>query len=722
MSQGVLDYNTIHKHLKQLKFAQTSASGLASQLDEQTAVKYVSALRQDLISLTSNSANSVQFSSKILNEILVFTKTLDYVPKSDILFSLFDAQLFRSLFDLACLPDIPVEVLRGVLRICLTYLAGVLPKTRKQGMFRVLLGVLCEPIDGPVETNSNGNSAGAGETYHHIPLRCDILFSNLTARITFADARMNLNIVDFVAKVFYRLMETISLLSNESTPLIVEEQWLFGVVRSLYVYNFFGVLSCIKGIGEIEGMTGLRGSMELTSKWLENKKIDSKNFIWQECCYLTREIGVVLTDNDLLTINDNNSNDSSEANHVGVLSILGLVGALKQPKRSLKKILVECNMTSTLPIIEFVSTISNSVSNTKTLDRIFGVWNTELLYSLLNVGTRCWLFGGAKSGTDDINKVVSMVQVVITWLSNKLESNGDRSNQGSSGSDSIANITKDDIEINDSSVDDCDVVCLLEKADNFDYNEIKSLQLEEFRSKHFRKWANNMKPFENLVHTQVVALVRAQRFLQLSKGSWVYATNPLESDEHHHYFLTLNSSSQSIVYKEFSKRPSRNTQAPNLDKDGIYIDFRDILAIESENLNPNVSETGLISIQSERMDVNRVEVITKTKIFQFYVDTKQLKDIWVDGLRILVADSRSDSKGKDQNKEEVENSPMKLSISEEFFLGSGVSDEVKRQVKTLEEIRVRTQMLDLDDSAKPSSKRQTDFIEWSTISTNFHYE
>lgn len=721
ISQGVVDYNTIHKHLKQLKFAQTSASGLASQLDEQTAIKYVSTLRQDLVALTTASNSPVQINSKTLNEILIFTKTLDYVPKSDKLFSLFDAQLFRSLFDLACLPEIPVEVLRGVLRICLTYLAGVLPKTRKQGMFRVLLGVLCEPIENPIEGEVTTSTTGGASSYSHVPLKCDLLFANLTARITFADARMNLNIVDFVAKVFYRLMETISLLSSESSPLIVEEQWLFGVLRSLFVNNFFGVLSCIKGIGEIEGMTGLRGSMELTSKWLENKKLDSSSFIWRECCFLANEIGVVLGDEDLAAINNVSDTDRADGNNVGILSILGLVGALEQPKRSLKKILVECNMTSTLPIIRFVSTIAGTISKNKVLDRIFGLWNTELLYSLLNVGTRCWLFSGARVEAGDIDKVANLVEVVITWLSRKLESIADSSSHGNSDSENVTKIAKDDIEITASSANDCDVVSLLEKVDSFDYDKIKLLQLEDVRSKHFKKWANNMKPFENLVHRQVVALVRAQRFLQLSKGSWVYATNPLEAGEHHHLFLTLNSNSQSIVYKEFTKRPSRNAQAPNLDKDGIYIEFRDILAIESENLNPNISDTGLISIQSERMDVNRVEVITKTKIFQFYVDTKQLKDIWVDGLRILVTDSRSDPKAKDHAKES-DSSPMKLSISEEFFMSSGVSEEVKKQVRTLEEIRVRTQMLDLDDNAKPLNKRQPDILEWNTISTNFHYD
>lgn len=734
MSQTAVDYNTIHKHLKQLKFSQNSSNqGSPTQLDEPTAIKYVSILSQDLVNLISSSpmASTSQLNPKTLNEILVLTKTLDYVPKSDKLFSLFDAQLFRALIGLASISDIPVEVLRGVLRICLTYLAGVLPKTRKQGMFRVLLGVLCEPVNPSSNEQNNSNATTTSNKKFSPPeLRCDLLFANLTSKITFADARMNLNIVDFVAKVFYRLMETISLIAidDENAPLIAEEQWLFSVVRSLFVTNFFGVLSCIKGIEEIEGMTGLRGSMELTSKWLQSRRVKWENPIWLECCALIKEVGVTLSEYKLSIINDSvipkSASDGAQTISLGggILSVFCLVGALKQPKRSLKKVLVECNMTSAFPIIKFVTTISPVISQRKSLTRIFGIWNTELWYNLMNVALRCWLFSGATTEADDIDKVINMVAVVVVWLSKKLDNGKEYKNNKNND---VGNITKDDIEINDGN-NDYDVVSLLEKVDNFDYDELKALQLEELRLNRSKLWENEMKPFEYLVHNQVVALVRDQRFLQLSKGSWVYATNPLDSGENRHYFLTLNSNSQSIVYKEFAKRPPRHSQAPNLDKDGIYIEFKNIVGIESENLNPTVNETGLISIQSERMDVNKVEVITKNKIFQFYVDTKQLKDIWVDGLRILVSDSRSDPKEKEKdnltNNDQIKNAAMNHSNSEEFFAGSGVSDDVKEQVRKLEDVRIRTQMLDLEEESKPAGNSNIDSYDWSSLSTNFHYE
>lgn len=199
----------------------------------------------------------------------------------------------------------------------------------------------------------------------------------------------------------------------------------------------------------------------------------------------------------------------------------------------------------------------------------------------------------------------------------------------------------------------------------------------------------------------------------------MYATNPLEQGTKRHYFLTLNSNSQSIVYKEFSKRPVKASQAPNLDKDGIYIDFRNIVNVQAETLNDDIDDSSLINIHSERLDVNRVDVVTKTGIFAFYVDTKQLKDIWVDGLRILIADARSDTRENTP----IETAPMQLSLSEQFFAKSAVSSAVRGQVRTLEDIRIRTQMLDLDDNAADSKTADiNDTVDWSSVSVNFFYE
>lgn len=124
-----VDYNTIHAHLKKLKAQAGSGAGAGAsansgagasaggqnttQLDEATAVTYISALRQDLIALVALNKDSSPISTKVLNEIIIFTKTLDYVPKSDQLFQLFDSQLFKSLFDLLLVENIPIEILRG---------------------------------------------------------------------------------------------------------------------------------------------------------------------------------------------------------------------------------------------------------------------------------------------------------------------------------------------------------------------------------------------------------------------------------------------------------------------------------------------------------------------------------------------------------------------------------------------------------------------------------
>lgn len=667
------DYNAIHKHLKQLKATQSTneAAGPSNvQLDEQTAVKYITSLRQDLITTADQLTLSLQFNSNTLNQVITLTKILDYLPKSDVLFALFDQTLFRVLFQLLSLSNIPVEALRGILRICLTYLAGVLPKNRRKGMFKPLLGILCEKLP---EVNLH---------------RCDTLFENLTSKITFADARMNLNTVDFVAKVLYRLLETMgggSSDTREDYPFITGEESLLRIVNSLFVYNFFGTLSCIKGIGEIESMTGLRGSLELSAKWLKSKTVSNENTIWLECCSLMEEVGINL------------SGDTSK--NIDLLSVLSLIGVFKQSKMLLKKIMVECNMTSSFPILEFVAAINTSFTNQKSLNRIFGIWNTDLWYSILNVGSHCWLFSGAKVENNDTVKVINMVNVVINWIADEIDQNHDA--EGIS---------------NGASLSEYSVSGLLEQVDNFDYEEIKALQLKAVRESITKSWKNEVKQFEDLVHTEVIEFVSDRKFLQLSKGSWVYSRNPLVATENTYMFITLNSNSQSIVYKEFPKKPSKTSNFPHLDKDGIMVEFKNITGIECENLNPQTDDSGLIILRSERMDVNKVEIFTKTGSLVFFVNTKELKDAWVDGLRILVSESRS------TNKSNVESAAMKQSISEQFFSKSGVTKDVKKQVRILEDIRLRTQLLYLDDPRIPPIDPKPVIADWKTLNTNFNYE
>ncbi|TID25441.1 hypothetical protein CANINC_002977 [Pichia inconspicua] len=667
-----IDYNSIHQHLKQLKVTQgvnESAGPSSLQLEEQTAVKYVTILRQDLIQSTEKGISNSHFDSGSLNVIVTLTKVLDYLPKSDMVFALFDQTFFRTLFYLLSLKNLPVEALRGILRICLTYLAGVLPKNRKKGMFKPLLSVLCE--------NTANNDLN----------KCDLVFENLTSKITFSDARMNLNIVDFVAKVLYRLLETMGAASTNyiDETVIQGEEALLKIIRSLFVYNFFGVLSGIKGIGEIESMTGLRGSLDLAAKWLKSQKVKKDNVIWLSCNSFMEELGM------------NVSKDNYDS--LDVLSLLSLVGVFSQSKMLLKKIMVECNMTSNLPIFEIIIAINKAFTEKKTLNKIFGIWNTDLWYSTLNVSTRCWLFSGAKIENDDTKKVINMINVVIDWIVAQIDQ--------SSKSDGLGDTA---IALNFNATE------LLEQVDNFSYEEIKTLQLDSVRSGITSLWKDEMKVFDNMLHNEVIELVSDRKFLQLSKGSWVYCQNPLQVSETSYMFITLNANSQSIVYKEFPKKPTKSSNFQNLDKDGIMIEFKNITGIECENMNPQTDDSGLVILRSERMDVNKVEVFTKTGSLIFYVHTKELKDAWVDGLRILVSESKSAVKNT------VESTTMKQSISEQFFTKSGVTKDVKKQVRILEDVRFRTQLLYLDNPEIRKCDSDPISIEWEGLNGNFTYD
>lgn len=667
-----LDYNLIHKHLKQLKATQSvseSAGPAGVQLDEPTAAKYVTSLRQDFIQSVDRVSLNSPFNSDSLNEIITLTKVLDYLPKSDLIFALFDQTFFRALFYLLSLSHIPIEALRGILRICLTYLAGVLPKNRKKGMFKPLLSVLCESAP-----NNELN-------------RCDLAFQNLSSKITFADARMNLNIVDFVAKVLYRLLEAMGAATTGpiDDAAVESEEALLKIIKSLYVYNFFGILSGIKGIGEIESMTGLRGSLDLAAKWLKSQKVNKENVFWLTCNSLMEEVGMNLLHRDFGSLDN--------------LSVLSLIGVFNQPKMLLKKIMVECNMTSSFPILDIIVPINTAFTENKSLNKIFGIWNTDLWYGILNVSTRCWLFSGAKIENNDTEKVIKMVNVVIDWIATQIDQ-------------SIKLENSDDSAI----VFNYNVVELLDRVENFSYDEIKALQLESVRKGITTLWQHEMKPFEDMIHNEVIELVSDRKFMQLSKGSWVYRQNPLDVPETSYMFITLNANSQSIVYKEFPKKPSKTINFQNLDKDGIVVEFKNITGIECENMNPQTDDSGLVILRSERMDVNKVEVFTKSGSLTFFVHTKELKDAWVDGLRILVSESKAAVKNT------VESTNMKQSISEQFFTKSGVTKDVKKQVRILEDIRFRTQLLYLDN---PEIKHH-DFdpiaaVDWAELSGSFSY-
>lgn len=614
---------------------QSLANDASKKLSEETALEYTKKLKQAIMQ------------TRDLTSIITLTKMLDYTPKSDIIFGEFDSALMAKLLKIAYDAAIPANITRSILRIWLTYLAGVLPVTRTRGMFNPLLKTMC----GKPSTSFK-------------------LMRKLTPLLRSADARMNLNIVDFVSKVLYRIIESnTNLEPSTSSAYCEEENQMVTFLRGLYCSDFFGVLCSIDGIDEVQSMTGLSNSMEIVKKWMDDKTVSFDSPYWLEAVQLCDDVGIRL----------------KHYPNCKLLHVLVVIGCLLSPKKALKTF-VECSMEEPFPLLSFVNRLSLSLPNSAVYRSIFSVWNVSLWYSLLNVVARCWLISGAQAGEpDDEDAVARKGDVAIHWLSDQL---------------SLLNNSYENIAL------------LFDDVSDFKYEDLKRVQLDALFEQNMTKLnggtnGDRLTTFKTMMKEQVHSFVKNERFLELSKGCWVYSANPLLMASQYTgtwYYVTLSSDAESIVYKEFpqklgsSKYPeiASVTNSPkNIDKDCIKIDLKDVVRVTSENLcNDNTADTGLITMTSQRMLVNKVDIVSQNATLTFFINTVQLKEVWVDGLSMLL---NSGNKGY-------------------------IDENILNQMKQLKSIAMRTQLLSLDDeSFVEIYKRQKESVEYDVSKLNTNY-
>lgn len=610
-----MDYSSIIQQLKSLPADR--------KINETSALQHVQSLKSGILQTTD------------LTAVLLLTKVLDYTPKSDAIFQEFDAKLMVKLLEIALREDMTEDVIRSILRIWLTYLAGVIPVTRSRGMFNPLLQTISQM----------GN---------------DKLFKMLTKRITLSDSRMNLNIVDFVSKVLFRITESINSHSSPSNTFSDDEEWLVEVLKSLYISDFFGTLSSFKGVDEIKKMTGLPGSLKMVEEWINGKTVSKESSkYWLECVKLSSEVGIKL----------DCSTDSS------LLPVLVIIGVLSNPKKALFKTLVECSLAEPFPLLSFVNHLAAELAERSM--PIFSIWNTSLWYSLLNVASRSWLYSGACLEEGDETSIEKLLSVMIDWLIDQLK-----------GCDSNENIP-----------------LLLDDVANFKYEDLRRIQLNKIHERNITKLGvERTNGFQGMIHDEVVSFVKNGRFLELSKGSWVYAENPLDINGSHYtgtwYFITLTSNTKSIIYKKFSRRYGSSkypgiatvTTSPNIDRDSIKLDLKKVESVTSEDLSSGGenNQTELITMISKRMLVNRINILSEKGSITFYVNTLQLKEIWDDGLNMLLP------KGD-------------------------VGEHILEQMDQLESIATRTQFLSLESEQTAGSQfEEPDLPPLTNFNFNFH--
>ncbi|ODV97572.1 hypothetical protein PACTADRAFT_47465 [Pachysolen tannophilus NRRL Y-2460] len=232
---------------------------------------------------------------------------------------------------------------------------------------------------------------------------------------------------------------------------------------------------------------------------------------------------------------------------------------------------------------------------------------------------------------------------------------------------------------------------VLGALNKFSYADLRKIQLREIRERHSAAWMNTS--FDKFLQSEVMNFIKEQRLLNLSKGSWVYAENPVRIQQQQQaqnntgsrkpqmYFLILSPNNLAIIYKEFK---SKSKQTPNIDKTGHVLDINSIANFEAtpvDNGKQVPENSRLITIKS-KSSYEKITLIGKNKktLLSFYTDTKEASYIWLDGLKLL-ANSKFEE----------------------------LSEDTQNQIKVLVDVRKNAQLISLDDTNSGTGAIAKDF-------------
>ncbi|ODV84546.1 hypothetical protein CANARDRAFT_8528 [[Candida] arabinofermentans NRRL YB-2248] len=601
------------------------------KLDESTGAKYIESLRSSI--LGSNKLDKI-------NSIVVLAKILEFLPPSDLINGLFDSKLFANIFEVASNDTVANESLRSALRISLTFLSGVIPVNRSADVFNALL----------VEAHNNYE-----------------LLENLSNKLFDQDLRIGSNIIDFVTKLLYRSYE------------LKEDSFIIFSVKNLMNAQFFTNLSILPDSNKAElerlgFLANLNKSVCLIKTYLMglklNTKIDCHHFILTD---LLEAITYSINESGTATVEEYTNYGLTATpskfivDNYSVLTVVQMKCFLKSPNITFKKQYFEhtmfANENSYFPLGNFGHTISRLLDNVDiqdypNLEHIFYAFNNEIYYMLMFKALNIWI--SSRAETEDYDKTMKVLGSVLQLVDELLE-----------------NLSLDEA---------------LESLNEMEYDQLKKYQIERLKKSKNDSWSPLTANFNKDIANQALNFVKDQRFLELSKGSWVYTENPTEvtkaNKKQTHYFVILSSNNQSLIYKEF---PKRTAEAPNIDKDGTKIEFNQILKIDSTPLTSDATSSKLISINS-RLNINKISITTKSyRIFEFFVDTRELLYIWLDGSRMLINDN------------------------------SDLSDDTKYQVDSLTKIRSEIQLIDLDEKTDITEEFKFKEADLAGLTAGFYY-
>lgn len=259
--------------------------------------------------------------------------------------------------------------------------------------------------------------------------------------------------------------------------------------------------------------------------------------------------------------------------------------------------------------------------------------------------------------------------------------------------------------------------------ENVDHYTARMWQLEMIRSLHYEQWSDHIADFEGMLTNQVNDYVRHQRLLQLQKGTWVYAENPLDEEIENPrvYFIVVSDNHSNLLARRFHHKldetpyvednliwiKSESRAYPNHDNT-IVIPLKSIDFFVSKELRANTEPPEfpqLVNISKKNI-YTEVKLLDKNhkKLLKIFLDTKEASYIWLDGLMLI---------SKTKNKSHI-----------------GVSKDTNQQIETLIKLRRDVQLINLpfhqeintENVDISDEEKYYDLDTLKSLPNNFYYD
>lgn len=405
-------------------------------------------------------------------------------------------------------------------------------------------------------------------------------------------------------------------------------------------------------------------------------------------------------DEDLQKKLDSIGNLTIDPTELNLLQVLDVIVFLKEPDLTFKRIFIEHLLFggSPFPFYKAVSRISYELheffikhqNELKTKPYLISfIMNKEsFLESIMKVQLKIWIESSSKS-TDDMESVFMLLPVLLEKLDKVLQ-------------DVYGTVPLSDLP---------DIVNNFIKS--LDYRKARDLQLLRIRKNQLAKWEHQMGEFDSILFKQVHDFVKNQRLVRFQKGVWVYSQNPTDTAMRipKLYFTIVSDNQANLLVREFETKTDTEpfvegmkivckmtmhsqpiTQTPT-----IVIPLKHIKYFESRDNNvkvqPGNSSTKLVNL-GQIVSYTKVKLLDKNKkrLLKVYLDTKEKKTTWLDGLRLL---SPNDIK-------------------------EDISVETKKQQDDLISLRKDVQMVNLHtkvnlNSTSVSSEADNEFYDINTL-------